>query len=520
MTTSLKQWVKAEKAYTKQVPVRGNGIFAVHDIAPKSEVIFVTRPLMVALETPQLQTRCYYCYSSPGDPSQSAENAKGQTLKTCGGCKAVKFCGQKCQTRAWLEYHRLECKLYGRLHPRILPSTARAIIRLLKQHKAQLLSQSEWDQLLTLESHQEDLIKAGGQRWQDIFIMMKGIKSYCGTNHSEETVLRISCILLVNSFTLTNPTFDSLGLILHPKPALLNHSCDPNAFVRFDVPAVGHQEDFPPYGNISVHALKPIARDEEVTLSYIDTTFPFDKRQEELKARFHPSLNTVATDAAQPAISAIVAETGDQVEQFFAGLQSQTGLEHTQIDSINHIMHRLAQTSSWPLYRYPWPQLRQQLLLGLLASQRYSEALLHSAVFVRIVHPVMFEQEHHPIRVVQMWTFWNLCRQCLESLMLHERSLDSIQHDPQMLGMLSCVLIDDIHRIMNRGTRSDGKLEKLIDGALQDVKNEGSFWNAYQHKKAETRKIALAWIDNQLKALLRKEDVSQDIIDLAFKPQG
>ncbi|KIW77954.1 hypothetical protein Z517_07787 [Fonsecaea pedrosoi CBS 271.37] len=536
MTTPLKQYVRATNVHSKKVQGRGTGIFAAHDIAPKSEVMFVARPLMVALETRHLQSRCYYCYSSPWDPSHSPRNPGVQALKTCSGCKVVKFCDQKCQTRAWSEYHRLECKLYGRLHPRILPSTARALIRLLKQHKAHLLLRAEWDQLLALETHREDLIKAEDQRFQDSFIMMKGVKSYCGTDHDEETIFRIACVLLINSFTLTTPTFDSVGLILHPKPALLNHSCEPNAFVRFDIPPDTSHEDFPSYGSISVRALRPIARDEEVTLSYIDTTFPFEKRQEELRTRyfftctcslcsqgrdcprdkFHLDIPVGATDTTQPAMNAIVAEAGDQAEQFFTGLQSQSGEEYTQIDRIRHIMRRLAQTRSWPLHRYPWPQLRQQLLLGLIASQKYSEALLHSAVLARLVHPVMFEQEHHPIRVVQLWQFWNLCRQCLESLMLRERSPDAVQYEPRRLGLLSCVLIDDIHRIMNDGIRSDGKLELLVDAALQNVKGEGGFWDEYQQKKTETRKKTLLWVDEQVKALLRSEEVVEDIIELAF----
>ncbi|OAP56386.1 hypothetical protein AYL99_09565 [Fonsecaea erecta] len=540
MTNPLKQEIRTADVYTKQVADRGNGIFAAHDIAPRSEVIFVARPLMVALSTSELQNRCYYCYSSPGDLDYSPEAANNQALKACSGCKVVKFCDKRCQARAWSEYHRLECKLYGRLQPKILPTTARAIIRLLKQHRANLLPHSEWDQLLALESHQEDLLKAGGERWQDAFIAMKGIKSYCGTEHSEATILRITCMLLINSYTITNPTFDSFGLILHPRPALLNHSCDANAFLRFDIPAWSDQEGFPPYGSISVHALRPIAKDEEVTVSYVDPTFPRDKRQEELKARyfftcscslcargrdspldrFHQPTRAMTTDTTQPAINAIISETGDLVEQFLMSQNSYRGREHTQIDTIKQLMHRLAQTKSWPLHRYPWPQLRQQLLLGLIASQRFSEALLQSAVFVRGVHPALFEQEHYPMRVVQMWTLWILCRQCLLALMLRGRSPHNIQLDPQMLGFLSCALIDDIRRIMSQGTKWGGKLEKKFDRGFQDLRNEGRFWDAYQQNKAETRKMVFSWIDDQVRTLLQQEGVSQDIIDSAVEPQG
>ena len=99
---------------------------------------------------------------------------------------------QKCQTRAWSQYHRLECKLFGRLHPRLLPTPVRAIIRVLKQQEAELLPENEWGDLLATESHFDDSIK-DQKRWQDLFIMSKGIKSYCGTDHSQETILHLAC---------------------------------------------------------------------------------------------------------------------------------------------------------------------------------------------------------------------------------------------------------------------------------------------------------------------------------------
>lgn len=68
-------------------------------------------------------------------------------------------------------------------------------MRALKQHDAGLLPEREWDELLGLESHYDELLGAGGQRWQDVFIMMKGVKSYAGTGHSQDEILRLGCIV-------------------------------------------------------------------------------------------------------------------------------------------------------------------------------------------------------------------------------------------------------------------------------------------------------------------------------------
>src|SRR4051812_19357998 len=58
---------------------------------------------------------------------------------------------QDCQKSSWNSCHGLECKIFAKLHPNILPNNVRAIVRLLLQHKAKLLPHGEWDQLMGLE---------------------------------------------------------------------------------------------------------------------------------------------------------------------------------------------------------------------------------------------------------------------------------------------------------------------------------------------------------------------------------
>ena len=81
--------------------------------------------------------------------------------------------------------------------------------------------------------------------------------------------------MYTNAYTLSTPTFDPIGVALDPIIGRANHSCDPNAFIAFDQPQV------------SVRALKAISKDEEVLVSYIDTSIPFDYRQAQLLDMFH-----------------------------------------------------------------------------------------------------------------------------------------------------------------------------------------------------------------------------------------
>lgn len=80
--------------------------------------------------------------------------------------------------------------------------------------------------------------------------------------------------LMINSITLVTPTFDPVGIAFDPVASLINHSCDPNSVMTFD----GR--------SLSVRTLKEIARDDELTISYIDNTNPTHKRQDELMERY------------------------------------------------------------------------------------------------------------------------------------------------------------------------------------------------------------------------------------------
>ena len=262
-------------------------------------------------------------------------------------------------------------------------------------------------------------------------------------------------------------------MVLHPKPALMNHSCDPNAFVRFDVPSTTLGKKSPPYGSISVLALRQISKHEEVKISYVDPTFPFDKRQEELKCRyffdcacsscvkgpntpmdrFHLTANAVAAGHGQESIEPMVREVGKQAEQYLLSLQSKSILLHTQVDNIKQVMKQLADTGIWPLYRYPYPQLRQELQLGLMAQNRYLEALLHSATITRPVDLVLYPQEHHPLRLMQEWTFINICLHCLKSIVMKEETQEEIRFETPMLGLLGCVMVDDSLCFRNENTQ-------------------------------------------------------------------
>ncbi|KAK4948002.1 hypothetical protein LTR10_013055 [Elasticomyces elasticus] len=496
-SAASEQVVQGTNVYVKSIFGRGNATFSSKDVKAKSQLMFVAKPLIVALETAKLSTTCYSCLQSTGESgSPFADLDHARNLKRCSGCKVVKFCDQ---------------------------------------HKAGLLAEGEWKRLLALEDHQDQLRREGGERWEDLMLMAQGIKSYSGSEQSLELILRLICILTVNSFTLTSQSLDSLGLALHPSTALLNHSCDPNAFVRFDISLASQQSGFFGHGSIAIHALRDISENEEITLSYTDNTLPVESRQAELMERyfFKCSCNLCAkgSNTSRDNLHKTSRMLSDQ-ESYRQGLngmrvgidaikmlldiQSHPGMEQTRVDDLIRIMGELAGAAVWPLYRYPWPQLRHLLLLGLLSSDRLWEALLQSAILMRAVYPVLYEQRHHPIRMAQMWVLWNICLYCLQAGIRGEGSIDEANSKFRMLGLLHCELIEVISRYSREGTRINGAFEHSIDQAWVSLASRSGFWAEYREKKEAFGNETLFWLDSQIRGQLQKEGVSQEIVDLSL----
>lgn len=322
-----------------------------------------------------------------------------------------------------------------------------------------------------------------------------------------------------------------MGLALHPKTSQFNHSCRPNAFVRFDVFKSVSAPEKSGQHHISVHALRDIHENEEITLGYVDGTYPFEKRQQELKERYFFTCSCELCTkereaAANPShttsiVNSKAKEAEQYAEQVHSDVQSEPGLEYTQVDEIKQAMAGLAGTASWRLHHYPWPQLRTQLLAGLIGLGKYSEALLQSAIMARVTHPAMFEQAYHPLRLVQMFALWNLCNSCMDDE--EEREETGRPWDARrfrMLDLLSCVVLDDIHKALVDGVRINGYLEHMIEQALRRPPREARTWDNFQDKPAQAREVAWAWLDELIRAQLRKEGVSQTIVDSAMTNQG
>lgn len=202
----------------------------------------------------------------------------------------------------------------------------------------------------------------------------------------------------MNSFNLTTALYDRVGLYFHPYAALINHSCDYNATVGFD----GEE--------LFVKAIRPIKKDEQVFISYVDTTTPKEVRCRELSERYYFDCKCAKCikdlDAEVDKQFSEHKEALEIVERNALELMQSASADDTKpeeaIQNLEAAMHILHQTSSWPLTRQPYALLRDKLIVSLLSAGNFSRAFTHAAIRYLRVDPVIYDPGH-PIRHIHAW---------------------------------------------------------------------------------------------------------------------
>ncbi|KZT66576.1 SET domain-containing protein [Daedalea quercina L-15889] len=266
--------------------IAGRGAFT--EVAHKAgSVVIAVKPHVNALSTPYLAEFCTNC-SSP--PKQSVK------LKRCTQCRVVWYCENKCQAADW-NVHKYECKALQKWEEsapsdaRIPSDALRCLGRILWGFRIHGLD-SEWTKAMNqLQSHRTSLPPSAYESYahlahsliryleveSPIELEPYGIKS---TADLVDVISRFT----TNAFTLTSYTLDPIGVAVSPVAAFINHSCDPNAVIVFPrISDAPHTEE----PKMNLVAIKPIAPEDEVTISYIDVTLPRELRQKELKETYN-----------------------------------------------------------------------------------------------------------------------------------------------------------------------------------------------------------------------------------------
>ncbi|PLN81380.1 hypothetical protein BDW42DRAFT_200860 [Aspergillus taichungensis] len=375
----------------------GQGLFASKAIPAGGDVLNIKTAFVAVLDTERLGDTCSGCFGRryfgrDGDVS----------LRACTGCQVVRYCDKTCQSKDWKFAHSLECPTFKKLHPRVLPNNARALLRIVQRIQRGKYTPSELDRFAQLETHAASIREENPRQWERISLSAKAVSAYSGGGGvgggmDEEEICGVGAKLDLNSFNLTNAQYDRIGLYLHPYAALINHSCAYNAVAGFD-------DD-----ELFVKAVRNIAQDDQIFISYVDTTNPTQLRRQELRERYF-------FDCACPKCASSAQEQQDerQIIDAFRLLQSiPASTTHDEpptatVQRLQSALRALHASTSCPVTSQPVVALRDELIASMLSAGMFYSAFAHAAVRYVRVDPVVYPFVGHPIRAVHAWALAKL----------------------------------------------------------------------------------------------------------------
>ncbi|EPS40877.1 hypothetical protein H072_5238 [Dactylellina haptotyla CBS 200.50] len=473
----------SEYAYLKDRLSAGRFIHASQQISAGTEILSVEDPLICIPDEAHLDTCCHFCMAEESGESSSVNQAYKPPAKLsfCLGCRVVKYCSKACQTWDWKrKNHKYECDIYKAQYPRVLPTAARVMLRMAKHFLNETPSAKVFGGIGGLKAHVEDFQKAGGERWEMGNLTAKATAEFSkgskAVNFEPDFMRDLYCKLLINSVTVTTQTFDPIGICLTYQAAMFNHSCDPNAIMLFD----GRR--------LSVRSLKDIAKDTEITISYIDNLMTRKERKRELSSRyFFDCKCSLCSTKTQPfeasschKCSKLVPYTSnscpscqeavpeDDLTSAIAQAAAITEKREKKnadksVDTTLKYIKSLYATNLLPSTYPPNPQLHQDLAMSYIDAGDWKSALLHLLTLYVRAYPVIYEKPFHPVRVVRTFTL---------AMVLIQVAVDAPEGFGERIDFTKVLygLLTEISGNVEKSHGSSSGFAEMVRRKIQDVK--------------------------------------------------
>ncbi|CAF9930485.1 MAG: hypothetical protein ALECFALPRED_004611 [Alectoria fallacina] len=397
---------------TSSLAVDGLGLIATA-VIPAGEDVFSKQQILNIADSAHLITTCDCCFIWLGDSVNlrtytiSAENS-GTILKKCGGCQVVRYCSTSCQRKAWKSHHKAECKVYAEKY--IEDVYLRATIRLLCMRKLGTISDSQWYWVNRMQSHMEDYCRSEQLFRQAISEAASMALRWTGMADSEEVIRELYCRIKLNHMTNIRMESETTGITLDPLAAIINHSCDPNAFCFFEGT------------KIRVRSLRPIVAGEEITISYTDDTLARDTRRGYLTRWFFDCACEKCAKNASDDVLKI--PRGFNVEALNDAMQS---FDFSQPDKSDFAIFGAGGPGvGWPADLQPIPNLHSHLATGYRAKTMFSDPTVSHEVQLNLLSelrhrlplcfvgdPAIRPISTHPMRVINLFMLTMLLRRIL-----------------------------------------------------------------------------------------------------------
>ncbi|TGO55513.1 hypothetical protein BCON_0091g00290 [Botryotinia convoluta] len=478
----------------------GNGLFSTVDLDSGGSIIVIQKPLLLIAENQALHRVCANCFLEAGEgvelrpcsscgvvnfccddceklslKSEGSHGAECVLFKSrkpfehsraqisaqavtntacaysncqlkkatvnCIGCKAVNYCGKKCEDLDW-PHHEKQCKAIqsqslGNSLNKMLPTAVRGTIQLVSN----LAALAKDSPLMDLASHEDDL-RSVQSKWDDI-----SLQAYAVVNLLQQKpefvkyALESLCRLSTNGFRVeSNIGNGPIGLCLDPLLARANHHCHPNSAITFD----GKRA--------TLRALSHIAKGEQIFISYIDETQRREVRREALaKTWFFQCLCSRCTvfqsiygDLVDyPMVSTPVLDKLVAFQETYKFAKARVADENpetiTRLFSLLHVLRHIEVTISNVhktyqnidrrleffkkvlgnlndfilLQRYaqqPLPTVLNEIYVIYLEKANYISALIVLIFLIIHADPINYPSLYHPQRVTRMLALQRLCK--------------------------------------------------------------------------------------------------------------
>ncbi|CAG8488228.1 4314_t:CDS:10 [Ambispora gerdemannii] len=252
-SSTIKDLKLGNNVYMKETTEKGRGIFATENIK-LGESILEEKPYAAVVDDNNLDKFCSGCFAKPAK------------LLRCSACNLLHYCSEKCQKSDWKQ-HKEECKTFVRLKHKP-PASIRVICRILRKHS------DDKDSYTAIENLNTNRTKFKQEEIETFAQLSILVKECVKISAAAGEMIDLFCRLTCNSFSVLDAEMIGIGVGIYTNTALINHSCVPNCLAVFDG------------SKLMVRNIRPIQKNEEITITYTDLGLPTMERRRELNERY------------------------------------------------------------------------------------------------------------------------------------------------------------------------------------------------------------------------------------------
>ncbi|KAH7030762.1 uncharacterized protein B0I36DRAFT_348951 [Microdochium trichocladiopsis] len=490
----------------------GRGLFARKKFAPGDVVVSVDRPLAAECEYDRMLDTCSWCFHrSITEPEERAQAASMGLpmgfieVKACSGCRRVAYCSKKCQSKAWKQDHKYECKIIGVPGRPPLPPPVRAVIKLLGRLKADPTgSSSKLLELLTFRPFEggaglDEFERNNKARLDDFNTLAHAAWFYSDKPNfdfaSGELIAKgFLFAFYSNQVRISSPLDEGqYGSCFDPLICSANHSCEPNAIITFAQP-----RQF-------IRALKPIKAGDEVLVHYVDISNPFGVRQLDLKDGYYfhcrcPKCKKGSRFAAEDEFckmgedldddwfklaDELVERHRDVLDKYMVPVNDAKAQERltamqaeaftvaqqkgaVSVDDIKATLKMCINSGMWKWTRQPVPKLCRNLLSVYLANADVYRAFRVGIKLYFEITPVISPQAFSPERLILAWNLSTVVNVLCGPM--HEDVCNELAKEAGIeLRVVYCGLLFDLYDNIDYMYDDETPFGVLVNGTYEQI---------------------------------------------------